>query len=132
MQDLLGAAQGGHGGQGSGCPLAGGVEADLAVHVHVQLGFGLADGVGEGLLLPEQVHQEKRQLGDVLVMLRGGHVHDGLVLDLGHDLVPEVGLGDLGDVVRVGKDAVGGVQEGLQPVLVAECLFEIHCSHLAV
>ena len=71
-------------------------------------------------------------MGDVLVVLRGGHVHDGLVLDLGHDLVPEVGLGDLSDVVRVGKDAVGGVQKGLQPVLVAECLFEIHCSHLTI
>ena len=55
-KDLLRVAQGGHGGQGSGCPLAGGVEAHLAVHVHVQLGLGFADGVGEGLLLPEQVH----------------------------------------------------------------------------
>ena len=129
-KQLLGAAQVVHPLEGAGNALARSVQADLAVHIHVQRILCLADGGKQAALLLQQVEHEPGNVGDLLRIFGLCHVHNGLILGLGHHLVAQVGVGYLGHIGIAVQNALCLVQQGLELVLVAECFLQVHSRSL--
>ena len=129
-KQLLGAAQVIHSLEGARHALPRSVQADLAVHIHVQRILCLADGSEQAALLLQQIDHEPGNIGDLLGIFSLGQVQDRLVLSLCHDLVAQIGVGHIRHVGIAVQNPLGLVQKGLQLILIAECFFQIHCIHL--
>ena len=129
-EQLLGAAQVVHPLEGAGDTLARGIQADLAVHIHVQCILCLADGGKQAALLLQQIEHEPGNVGDLLRIFGLCHVHNGLVLSLGHHLMAQIGVGHLGHVGIAIQNALRLVQQRLELVLVAECFLQVHSRSL--
>ena len=129
-EQLLRTAQVVHPFEGAGNALPRGIQADLAVHIHVQRILCLADGGKQAALLLQQIEHEPGNVGDLLCIFGLCHVHNGLVLSLGHHLMAQIGVGHLGHVGIAIQNTLRLVQQRLELVLVAECFLQVHSRFL--
>ena len=103
-----------------------GVQAHLAVEVHIHGFLGLPDGPTQPFPLTQQEHQQHRNVGDLVGVNGIGGFHSRLVNGIGIDLVQQGGLLHFDHIPVPAQDFLGFRHQPLQLILIAERFLQIH------